>query len=65
MVISFWGIVLILLLLLALGGAGGGYYSGGAYASPLAGLAMLLLIGLIVWVLLGGPGFWIGVGPAP
>ena len=54
MVISPLMIVLIVLVILALGGSGYGYYSGGGYATPLGSLGALLIVGLIIWLLLGG-----------
>jgi len=51
-------IIVIVLILLLLGGSGYGYYNGGGYASPLAILGALLIIGLIVCLVLGG-GIWL------
>jgi hypothetical protein len=47
-------ILLIVLLVLAFAGSGYGYYRGGAYASPMGVLAVILLIGLVVWLSFGG-----------
>lgn len=47
-------LLLIVVILLSLSGAGVGYYQGGAYASPLGMLGALLMVGLILWLLLGG-----------
>ncbi len=47
-------LILLIVLLLALGGSGYGYYSRGAYATPLGGLAAILLILFIAWLLFGG-----------
>lgn len=54
MVVSPLMLLLIVLVLLSLSGAGVGYYHGGAYANPLGALGALLLVGLILWLLLGG-----------
>jgi len=47
-------LILILLIILLLSGSGYGYYNGGGYASPLAFLGALLIIGLVLWLLFGG-----------
>jgi hypothetical protein len=62
MVISPLMLILIVLIVLALSGSGYGYYSGGAYANPLAGLGVLLVVGLVIWLLLGGS---VSVSPPP
>lgn len=59
---SLWAILLVLLILLAFSGSGYGYYAGGPYASPLAMLGVLLLVGVIVWLLLGGT-IWLDPPP--
>jgi hypothetical protein len=50
-------ILVVVVLALLLGGSGYGYYNGGGYASPLALLGGLLIVGLVVWFVLGG-GIW-------
>jgi hypothetical protein len=58
-VLSIPPILLILLIVLLLGGSGYGYYSGGAYASPIGVLGVLLLIIFVAWLLFGGS-FYVG-----
>ena len=50
-------ILVVVILVLLLGGSGYGYYNGGGYANPLALLGGLLIVGLVVWFVLGG-GVW-------
>lgn len=47
-------VILLVLIVLLFAGSGYGYYRGGAYASPIGGLAALLLIIFIAWLLFGG-----------
>ena len=54
MIISPLMLILIVLIILALSGSGYGYYNGGGYANPLAGLGVLLIIGLVLWLMFGG-----------
>lgn len=57
-------ILLLVLLLFAVAGSGYGYYSGGSYASPLGIMALLLLVGLMLWVFTGW-GSWVYPPPVP
>ena len=50
-------ILIVVILVLLLGGSGYGYYNGGGFANPLALLGGLLIVGLVVWFVLGG-GVW-------
>ncbi len=50
-------ILVVVIIVLLLGGSGYSYYNGGGYPNPLALLRGLLIVGLVVWFVLGG-GVW-------
>ena len=52
--ISWLVLFLLILIILSLSGWGYGTYRGGAYASPLGGVMVLLVVLLILWLLFGG-----------
>lgn len=64
MVVNPIMLILVVLALVALSSSGYGYYNGGGYASPLGFVGMLLLVGLIMWLLLGGA-LWLQPPPTP
>jgi hypothetical protein len=47
-------VLLLILIVLLLSGSGYGYYRGGAYASPIGALGVLLVIIFVAWLLFGG-----------
>jgi hypothetical protein len=47
-------VLLLILVVLLISGSGYGYYRGGAYASPIGALGVLLLILFVAWLLFGG-----------